>query len=100
MGWLIIREYYNCKFPNILHASAVTFGNSIYYTYDENNVPENVRIHERKHVEQYKKDGVLGFLLKYSFYYLLGRCKGLNHWQSYYDIPYEIEAFEAERLVK
>lgn len=94
------KEYYNCKFPNLIQASAVTIGNRIYYSFDELEVPRNIRIHERKHVEQYNKDGVLGFLLKYSFYYLLGRYRGLNHWQSYYDIPYEVEAFEAERLVK
>lgn len=91
------KEYYNCKFPNLIQASAVTIGNRIYYSFDELEVPRNIRIHERKHVKQYEKYGIFGFLYRYFRDYLKGRFKGESHWEAYYKIPFEIEAFESEK---
>lgn len=91
------KEYYNCKFPNLIQASAVTIGKNIFYSFDELEVPRNVRTHEITHVKQYEKYGIIGFLYRYFRDYLKGRFNGLSHWDAYYQIPFEIEAFESEK---
>lgn len=94
-----IKEHYNCKFVYLIQASAITIGSHIFYSFDELEVPRNVRKHEITHVEQYEKYGVVGFLYRYFRDYIKGRFKGLSHWDSYYEIPFEIEAFESEKAV-
>jgi hypothetical protein len=48
--------------------------------------------HELVHVHQWRRLGVLGFLLRYLGAYLGWRVRGHPHWAAYRRIPLEIEA--------
>ncbi len=48
--------------------------------------------HEVTHVAQYRRDGVVPFLLRYAAAYLAGRARGLDDHRAYLAIPYEVEA--------
>jgi len=98
-GLLLLKthEHYKQLWVDKLGACAVTIGSHIFYDLDKPYVEERIRKHERKHVEQYKKYGLLGFLMVYFFWYILGRLNGKNHWQAYYANPLEIEAKKAEK---
>ena len=50
--------------------------------------------HERIHFDQIKRDGVIGFYLSYVLEYLTYRVRGMNHREAYFQISYEIEAYE------
>jgi hypothetical protein len=50
--------------------------------------------HERIHFDQIKRDTLIGFYLVYVYEYLLNRLNGLSHYESYFSISYEIEAYE------
>lgn len=93
----MIKEHYNQKWVEYLGAGAVTFGNHIFYVQQQERVRPYLRNHEMKHVEQYEKYGLIGFLVVYLYWYLVGRFNGLSHWEAYEKIPFEVEAREAER---
>lgn len=40
--------------------------------------------------------GVLGFLIRYFYHYIKGKLQGLSHWEAYYLIPFEVEAYEKQ----
>jgi hypothetical protein len=90
------HEHYNQLWVNSIGACAVTIGSHIYYDADKPYVSNRIRKHEMKHVEQYRKYGVVGFLMLYLMWYLIGRSKGLDHWKAYALIPFELEAKKAE----
>lgn len=48
--------------------------------------------HEIVHVEQWKRLGVAGFLVRYLGVYLSLRLRGWPHWASYRRLPLEVEA--------
>jgi hypothetical protein len=48
--------------------------------------------HELVHVMQWRELGVIRFLIEYIIFYLRGRLRGLGHWESYREIPLEVEA--------
>jgi hypothetical protein len=50
--------------------------------------------HERIHFAQIKRDGLIKFYFKYLNDYLANRLKGRGHFEAYYSIPYEMEAYE------
>lgn len=52
--------------------------------------------HERIHFDQIKRDGVLKFYAKYLMEYTKNRFKGMGHWDSYFSISYEVEAYSNE----
>lgn len=54
--------------------------------------------HEREHVAQWRRLGVVGFLVRYVGAYLRWRLRGHPHWAAYRRIPLEIEAEWAARL--
>lgn len=54
--------------------------------------------HERVHVEQWRRLGVVGFLRRYVGAYLRWRLHGHGHWDAYRRIPLEIEADFLSRL--
>jgi hypothetical protein len=53
---------------------------------------EYLMAHERVHVEQWQRYGVVGFLARYVGHYLLWRLRGYPHRAAYLRIPLEIEA--------
>jgi hypothetical protein len=48
--------------------------------------------HELVHVEQYRRLGIAGFLVRYLASYAGWRLRGYGHWAAYRRIPLEIEA--------
>ena len=48
--------------------------------------------HELVHVEQWRKLGVVAFLVRYLGDYVNGRRAGLGHWDAYRAIRFEAEA--------
>ena len=48
--------------------------------------------HEHAHVDQWRRLGVVGFLLRYVGAYLRWRARGFGHWAAYRRIPLEVEA--------
>lgn len=93
-----VKEVFNHWLPPIMGAEAVTVGNTIYYRKAKSaSYPYKwLRNHEMVHVMQYKKYGLVGFLVLYFVWYLIGRMQKKDHWKAYKDIPFEIEARKAE----
>ena len=92
-----VKEIYKHWLPRLLKAEAVTLGNTIYYKRAREYVAPRWHIHERVHVEQYNKYGIIGFLCIYLVEYICGRFKGLNHYEAYKAITFEVQARMAER---
>jgi hypothetical protein len=91
------KEKYDHWFPPLIGAGAVTLGRTVLYACSNYEVPDWMRRHELKHVEQIEKLGVICFYGVYFFQYILGRFKGMSHWDAYYVIGFEVEAREAEK---
>ena len=53
---------------------------------------EELLRHEAVHIEQWRREGRVGFLSKYLFSYVKGRAAGLPHAVAYRAIPFEREA--------
>lgn len=90
-------EIYNIKLLKRFKIYAITIGSIIIYSLPKNVVPERLRRHEQKHVEQYKRDGFIKFLYRYIKEYIKYRLDGFNHYEAYYYISYEVEARRAEK---
>lgn len=85
-------DRYNCKWPlwfapKDITVWAVTIGQTTYYSVPKNQVGAAWQRHEDKHKEQWRRDGVLKFAIKYLWYQLR---------YGYQDNPYEVEAKAAE----
>ena len=93
----MVKEHYNQKWVLRLGATAVTIGQHIFYEHGPDDIGFRLRRHELAHTRQYEKYGLIGFLVVYLYWYLVGRLKGLSHWEAYEKIPFEVEAREAER---
>ncbi|MEP6801473.1 MAG: DUF4157 domain-containing protein [Acidobacteriota bacterium] len=52
--------------------------------------------HEIQHVSQFAREGFLSFGIRYLAAYARGRFRGLRHDAAYSQIPFEIEARDAE----
>lgn len=53
--------------------------------------------HELAHIAQIRREGILTFYSKYLWYYFKNLRRYRNSHQAYLNIPYEIEAREAEK---
>lgn len=53
--------------------------------------------HELEHVRQWRRLGVLRFLIRYVGAYVRWRLRGYDHWGAYRRIPLEVEAEWAAR---
>ncbi len=54
--------------------------------------------HEKEHIRQQRKYSPVLFLIIYCTEYLIYRAKGMNHFQAYWNISFEKQAREAERI--
>ena len=87
----------NSKVPVVLSAfspisiGAITLGPFIFA---RGEMSPRLRNHETIHWEQYKETLILGFLLLYAFYYVIGLFRYGSGAASYYNIPFEREAYE------
>jgi len=95
-----IRERYNSWIPRMLGAEAITLYPFVFYTHGKLNETKSgsqIRRHEWIHVDQIRAVGFLRFYISYFTYYLAGRIQGMDHAESYWLIPYEIEAREKQK---
>lgn len=92
-----VNELYEHWLPPILGADAVTIGNTIYYRMEKNKVSKRLRSHEMVHIEQFKALGIIGFFMVYFGEYFSYRMKGMDHWDAYYQISLEKEAYAKEK---
>jgi hypothetical protein len=90
-------EHYKSFIPRIFGVIAITFGNHIFYSLEQDKIPDRLRKHEMEHVRQYRRDGFVGFLVRYLTEYFTYRLKGFTDDESYSKIKYEVEAVNAER---
>ena len=91
-----VKRVYKHWLPGKLGASAVTIGHTIYFSMTERFVPDWLHRHENTHIKQINELGVWRFYTQYLLEYLIGRFKGLGHWDAYARISFEIEAVKAE----
>lgn len=88
---VIVNKY--IPFGNFL---AITFGNLIFTKKPLNDM---VYRHECKHVEQYRQNSPLIFLFLYCLEYLINLLKKrMTPFEAYYNISFEKEAREAEKI--
>ena len=75
---------------------ALTIGRRVWISARARDVEPLIR-HELVHVRQMGEVGVVRFLWTYARHYLRNRRRGMSHHDAYLSIPYEVEAFAAER---
>ena len=73
--------------------SAITLGPFVFSRGEINPVTRN---HETIHWEQYKETAIIGFVLLYALFYIIGLVKYRSGSLAYYNIPFEIEAYQNE----
>ena len=87
----------NSKLPVVLsklapiEIGAITLGPFIF---SRGKMSVRTRNHEAIHWEQYKETLVVGFLLLYAIFYIIGLVKYRSGDLAYYNIPFEREAYE------
>ena len=72
-------------------ASGITIGKLVSVRAGRERSPRLLR-HELEHVAQYRRNGIPGFLVRYSWHYLGARMLGYGHWAAYRRIPFEASA--------
>jgi hypothetical protein len=77
-------------------ADAITIG-SVVSVRTAAAADEHLLRHEREHVDQWRRLGVIRFLVRYVGSYLRWRLHGYGHWGAYRRIPLEVEAEWAAR---
>jgi hypothetical protein len=76
---------------------ALTIGRRVWISSRARDLQTLIR-HELVHVRQMEEAGVLRFLWRYVRHYVRNRRRGMRHHEAYLAIPYEVEAFAAERV--
>lgn len=72
-------------------AKAITFGKLVSVRKDAVGSERLLR-HEREHVSQYRRYGIIGFLRRYVVAYVRWRLRGYGHKAAYRRIPFEASA--------
>jgi len=73
----------------------VLFGTAYFY-YPKEEVSGRLYRHEKAHLRQQERDGMLYFKLRYITEFLLNLLKYRSFFTAYYNISYEVEARAAE----
>lgn len=90
---LKVREIHNSKLARFLNVSGITIYPFVFYE----GVPDlPLRVHEWTHVFQVRLDGWFKFYFKYLVNYFKNRLSGMDDYDAYRSIPYEVEAFSNE----
>jgi len=88
-----IQEIFCSRLARKLGVSAITLYPFIFYAY----LPSaDIRYHELIHVRQIKRIGLLKFYSRYIFEYCKNRILKFNHFNSYLQVSFEIEAYSAQ----
>jgi hypothetical protein len=89
---------YKVRFLRRFGIQAIALSPFVLFAMDPNEVSESLFRHELEHIYQAKRLGWLGLYGSYLKAYFLLRRKGLTHFAAYWNIPFEVEAREAEKL--
>lgn len=89
-----VNFHYNNPILKLLGTYAFTFGNDVYFA--EEKVPMRIRMHEYRHVQQFERDGVFVFVVKYFYEYFSNLLSGMSENDAYENISYELDAQSAE----
>lgn len=92
----MVRFKYGHWLPKKLDVTAITLYPYVLFADREDDVEEWLWNHEIAHVNQIIKWGRWRFYVSYLLYYFAARVAGHNHYDSYYLIPWEIDARAAE----
>lgn len=74
-----------------IEIGAITIGP---FVFSRGEMSEETRTHETIHWQQYIETGILGFIILYYLYYLIGYIKYRDGQVAYMQIPFEQEAYE------
>ena len=64
----------------------------IWFYADKKDVPDSLLVHELEHHKQQKRDFFIWYFIRYWLEYFINRIKGMDSYQAYYNISYEIDA--------
>ncbi len=65
-----------------------------YFPKNKKDTYESTIIHERTHIKQIKRDGMVYFIIKYLLELIINLIKYKNYWKAHGRISYEEEAFQ------
>ena len=74
-----------------IEIGAITLGPFVFSRGEMSEVTKN---HEAIHWQQYIETGIIGFVLLYFLYWVIGLIKYRDGQKAYYQIPFEQEAYE------
>ena len=77
-----------------IEIGAITLGPFVFSRYEIGPVTRN---HEAIHWQQYKETLIIGFLLLYAIFYIIGLVKYRSGELAYYNIPFEREAYQNDQ---
>tara|TARA_Y100001970_G_C13789104_1_gene629330 strand:- start:32 stop:391 length:360 start_codon:yes stop_codon:yes gene_type:complete len=70
---------------------AITLGP---FVFSRGKIDPVMRNHEAIHWQQYKETGIIGFILLYALFYIIGCIRYRSTSLAYYNIPFEREAYQ------
>lgn len=79
--------------------NAIVLFKVVYFREERLKTSEKLIRHEKTHIKQQNNEGLL-FYFKYVTEYFTNLIKYKNHYKSYRNISYEIEARAAEKIVE
>lgn len=83
---------YNSRFPRWFGFDGITLWPFIFIAFSKEDCPDRLRHHEEIHLGQQLAWLLVGFYIVYVWDYLVGRIKGLNDYEAYRAIRFEVEA--------
>lgn len=84
------------KFWPLTKYDAITLPWGVYFRLPVEQVDIHTIKHEQVHIDQKKQIGILKFYTLYLYFYLRNLIKYRDHWKAYYNIPFEVEAYEKQ----
>lgn len=93
----IVYAHWIFRLPWMRPYRGICVGRRILFRDPEGRVPGELLAHEMIHQDQITRHGVLPFYLAYVRDYLINLARYRNHDRAYRNIPFEREAFAANR---
>ena len=93
-----MKKVFNHWFPKMIKVSAIVIYPYVLFSLKEQDVSDSLDRHEMKHVEQVRSVGWFSFYASYLLYYFAGLLRLKDADKAYLEIPYEVEARQAELL--
>ena len=85
------------KFWPMKYYAAIVLGRWMLTSYKRGELPRSVLRHELVHQAQMDRHGIFMFYVIYLKDYFVNLVKYRNHSEAYFNIPFEMEAYEKEK---